>query len=306
VAEVEKKRKKVTLRELQRKMREKEQIVQLAVYDYRNAVIADRLGVDILCVSDTGGMILFGHKSTVSVTFEEVMMMAMAIDRGSQYGLRMVDMPYWSFHVSPEQAVENAGAFVARANAEVMKCEGNQHHARNIEAIVKAGIPVQGHIGITPMRMPQLGGFFAQGKTADRAKELIDDAHAMVDAGCFSIMCEVTSEEVCQYLAETLPVPVISLGAGNKAHGVHIIGSDLFHLYEEHLPRHSKVYTDLIPIIEDVYKRYMEDVRGQTYPGPEHTVYMEEAELKKFAQMVGWKKKKTPASKKSSKRATPA
>ena len=124
MAEAPKKRKKVTLRELQRKMREKEQIVQLAVYDYRNAVIADRLGVDILCVSDTGGMVLFGHKSTVSVTFEEVMMMAMAIDRGSQYGLRMVDMPYWSFHVSPEQAVENAGAFVARANAEVMKCEG--------------------------------------------------------------------------------------------------------------------------------------------------------------------------------------
>ena len=229
----------------------------------------------------------------MSVTFEEVMMMAMAIDRGSQYGLRMVDMPYWSFHVSPEQAVENAGAFVARANAEVMKCEGNQHHARNIEAIVKAGIPVQGHIGITPMRMPQLGGFFAQGKTADRAKELIDDAHAMVDAGCFSIMCEVTSEEVCQYLTETLSVPVISLGAGNKAHGVHIIGSDLFHLYEEHLPRHSKVYTDLIPIIEDVYKRYMEDVRGQTYPGPEHTVYMEEEELKKFAKMMKW----TPKSK---------
>jgi len=278
VAETQTKRKKITIRELQRKMRENEQIVQLAVYDYRNAVVADRLGVDILCVSDTGGMVLFGHKSTVSVTFEEVMMMAMAIDRGSQYGLRMVDMPYWSFHVSPEQAVENAGAFVARANAEVMKCEGNQHHAKNIEAIVKAGIPVQGHIGITPMRMPQLGGFFAQGKTADRAKELIDDAHAMVDAGCFSIMCEVTSEEVCQYLTETLDVPVISLGAGNKAHGVHIT-------------RHSKIYTDLIPIIEDVYRRYMEDVRGQTYPGPEHTVYMPEDELKKFAKMMKWNTK---------------
>lgn len=299
MAETPKKRKKITIRELQRKMREDEQIVQLAVYDYRNAVIADRLGVDILCVSDTGGMVLFGHKSTVSVTFEEVMMMAMAIDRGSQYGLRMVDMPYWSFHVSPEQAVENAGAFVARANAEVMKCEGNQHHARNIEAIVKAGIPVQGHIGITPMRMPQLGGFFAQGKTADRAKELIDDAHAMVDAGCFSIMCEVTSEEVCQYLTETLPVPVISLGAGNKAHGVHIIGSDLFNLYEEFFPRHSKCYTDLIPIIEDVYKRYMADVRDQTYPGPEHTVYMPEDELKKFAKMMKWGQPKTKAKTKS-------
>ncbi len=282
-------RKKVTIRELQRKMRDDEQIVQMAIYDYRSAVIADRLDIDILCVSDTGGMILFGHQSTVTVTFEEVMLMAQAIDRGSKYGLRMVDMPYWSFHVSPEQAVENAGKFVHQANAEVMKCEGNQHHARNIEAIVKAGIPVQGHIGITPMRMAQLGGFFAQGKNADRAKELVDDAWAMVDAGCFSIMCEVTSEEVCQYLTETLPVPVISLGAGNKAHGVHIITSDLMHLYEEHVPRHSKIYTDLIPIMEDVFTRYRDEVRERVYPGPEHTVYMSDEERKKFANLVDWK-----------------
>ena len=285
------KRKKVTIRELQRKMREDEQIVQMAIYDYRSAVIADRLGIDILCVSDTGGMVLFGHKSTVTVTFDEVMMMAKAIDRGSQAGLRMVDMPYWSFHVSPEQAVENAGRFVHEANAEVMKCEGNQHHARNIEAIVSAGIPVQGHIGITPMRMPQLGGFFAQGKTADLAKQLVDDAWSFVDAGCFSILCEVTSEEVCQYLTEVLPVPVISLGAGNKAHGVHIITSDLFNLYEEHVPRHSKVYTDLIPIMEDVFVQYREEVKSRVYPGPEHTVYMKEDELRKFAKEVKWESK---------------
>jgi len=291
MAEAAKKRKKVTIRELQRKMREDEQIVQMAIYDYRSAVIADRNDIDILCVSDTGGMVLFGHGSTVTVTFDEVMMMAKAIDRGSQYGLRMVDMPYWSFHVSPEQAVENAGRFVHEANAEVMKCEGNQHHAKNIEAIVKAGIPVQGHIGITPMRMPQLGGFFAQGKTADNAKALIDDAWSFVDAGCFSILCEVTSEEVCQYLTEELPVPVISLGAGNKAHGVHIITSDLFNLYEEHVPRHSKVYTDLIPIMEDVFVKYREEVRGRVYPGPEHTVYMKPEELKAFAEMINWESK---------------
>jgi 3-methyl-2-oxobutanoate hydroxymethyltransferase len=281
-------RRKVTITALMKKMREGEAIVQMAVYDYRSAVVADRLGIDILCVSDTGGMILFGHRSTVTVSFEEVMFMAQAIDRGSRHGLRMVDMPYWSFHISPEQAVENAGKFVAHANAEVMKCEGNRHHVRNIEAIIKAGIPVQGHIGITPMRMAQLGGFTAQGKTAARALELVQDAREMVDAGCFSVMCEVTTEEVCQFLTETLPVPVISLGAGNKAHGVHIISSDLFHLYEEHTPRHSKIYTDLIPIIEDVYTRYMSDVRTRTYPAPEHTAYMTAKELEQFASKVGW------------------
>jgi len=291
MTETSEKRKKTTIRGLQRKMRDDEQIVQMAIYDYRSAVLADRLGIDILCVSDTGGMILFGHQSTVTVTFDEVMMMAKAIDRGSRYGLRMVDMPYWSFHVSPQQAVENAGRFVAEANAEVMKCEGNRHHARNIEAIVKAGIPVQGHIGITPMRMPQLGGFFAQGKDSERAKELVDDAWSFVDAGCFSILCEVTSEEVCQYLGEVLPVPVISLGAGNKAHGVHIITSDLFHLYEEHTPRHSKVYTDLIPIMEDVFIRYRDEVRRREYPGPEHTIYMKPEELRKFAAEMKWESK---------------
>jgi 3-methyl-2-oxobutanoate hydroxymethyltransferase len=291
MAEGEKRRKKVTITELNAKKARGEQIVQMAIYDYRSAVIADRLGIDILCVSDTGGMILFGHPDTTSVSFEEVMMMAKAIDRGSKYGLRMVDMPYMSFHVSEMQAVENAGRFCHEARAEVMKCEGNQHHAKNIEAIVKAGIPVQGHIGITPMRMPQLGGFRAQGKTADRAKELVDDAWAMVDAGCFSIMCEVTTEEVCQYLAETLPVPVISLGAGNKADGVHIITSDLFHLYEEHVPRHSKIYTDLIPIMEDVFTRYRDEVRERIYPGPEHTVYMPEDERKEFQAMMQWSPK---------------
>ena len=298
----EKPRRKVTINQLRRKAREGEQIVQMAIYDYRSAVIADRLGIDILCVSDTGGMILFGHKSTVTVTFDEVMMMSKAIDRGSNYGLRMVDMPYWSFHVSPEQAVENAGRFVHEANAEVMKCEGNQYHARNIEAINRAGIPVQGHIGITPMRMPQLGGFFAQGKTADRAAELVDDAWAMVDAGCFSLMCEVTTQEVNEYLAQVLPVPVISLGAGLGAHGVHIITSDLMHLYEEHTPRHSKVYTDLIPIMEDVFTRYRDEVKAQIYPGTGHTVFMSDEEALKFAKKMKWDAKLEQLDAKASKK----
>ena len=285
------KRRKITINTLMAKMRRGEAITQLAAYDYRTAVVSDRLGMDILCVSDTGGMILFGHQSTVAVSFEEVMMMAKAIDRGSQYGLRMVDMPYWSFHVSKEQAVENAGRFVHEANAEVMKCEGNRHHAPNMEAIVQAGIPVQGHIGITPMRMPQLGGFIAQGKTCARAKELIDDAKAMYDAGCFSILCEVTTSEVAEYLAEILPIPVISLGAGNCAHGVHIISSDLFHLWEEHVPKHSRIYTDLIPIMEDVISRYMKDVVERDYPGPKETVHMPDEELEAFAKEMKWERK---------------
>jgi len=285
------KRKKVTIPSLVEKKKKGVPITQMAIYDYPSAILADRVGIDILCVSDSGGMALFGHESTVTVTFEEVLFMAQAVKRGSKYGLRMVDMPYMSFHLSEEQAVRNAARYVSEAGAEVMKCEGNKHHAKNIAAIIKAGIPVQGHIGITPMREAQLGGFSAQGKTADRAKELIEDAWAFVEAGCFSILCEVTTSEVAQYLAETLPIPVISLGAGNRADGVHIITCDLFKLYDRHVPRHSKVYVELMPVMEKVYEDYKADVEARAYPGPEHSVFMKPEELTKFRQLVGWQPK---------------
>ena len=262
----------------------------LAVYDYPTSILADRVGIEILCTSDTGGMILFGHETTETVTFEEVLFMTQGMARGAKYGLRMTDMPYMSYHFSEEQAIRNAARFVAEGRAEVMKCEGNKHHAKFIGAIVRAGIPVMGHIGITPMRVAQLGGFAAQGKTAERAQELVEDALAMVEAGCFSILCEVTTSEVAEYLAETLPVPVISLGAGNKADGVHIITSDLFRMYDRHTPRHSKVYLEMFPIIQKVFEEYRDDIINRRYPGPEHTVFMKEEELKRFRDVVGWHK----------------
>jgi len=140
------------------------------------------------------------------------------------------------------------------------------------------------------MRITQLGGFVAQGKTAVRAKEIVDDAMAMYDAGCFSILCEVTTSEVCEYLTEKLPIPVISLGAGNKADGVHIITCDLFKLYDRHTPRHSKVYVELLPIMEKVFKDYIADVTSHQYPGPEHTIFMQPAEREGFASLVNWHK----------------
>ncbi|HEY1729468.1 MAG TPA: 3-methyl-2-oxobutanoate hydroxymethyltransferase [Candidatus Baltobacteraceae bacterium] len=288
------KRKKVTIPSLTAKKKQGIPISQMAIYDYPSAILADRVGIDILCVSDSGAMALFGHESTLDVTFDEVLYMAQAVKRGSKYGLRMVDMPYMSFHLSEEQAITNAARYVAEAGAEVMKCEGNKHHAKNIGAIVKAGIPVQGHIGITPMREAQLGGFSAQGKTADRAKELIEDAWAMVEAGCFSILCEVTTSEVAEYLAETLPVPVISLGAGNKADGVHIITCDLFRLYDRHVPRHSKIYVELMPVMQKVFEDYKSDVETRAYPGPEHSVFMKPDELEKLRKLVNWQEKRQP------------
>jgi len=294
-AAAEEPRKKVTIDTLNKKKEAGEQIVQMAIYDYRSAVLADRIGIDILCVSDTGGMVLFGHPNTTTVSFEEVMMMTKAVGRGSKFGLRMVDMPYGSFWKSEQQAVDNAMAFVSQGMGEVMKCEGNKHHAKNIAAIVNAGIPVQGHIGICPMRLPQLSGFRCQGRKADEALRLIDDAHAFIEAGCFSIMNEVTSTEVTEYLGEHLSVPVISLGAGLGGDGVHIITSDLFNLADM-CPRHSKVYKDLIPDMVGVMEQYRDEVRTKKYPGLEHSNLMFRKrkvhdDLKEFAKALNWTSK---------------
>jgi len=264
-------RKKVTIPSLVDKMKKGEPIVQLAVYDYETAIIADRVGIDILCVSDTGGMVLFGHETTTSVSFEEVMFMAQAVKRGSKYGLRMVDMPYMSFHLSAQQAVDNAAKYVAQGGAEVMKCEGNKHHAKYIEAIVKAGIPVQGHIGITPMRMPQLGGFVAQGKTAERAKELIDDAWAMVDAGCFSIVLELVPSELARSVTESLEIPTIGIGAGPHTSGQVLVLQDLLGLQPDFQPKFLRTFLDGFELLRGAVDRFDREVKEGTYPSEEES-----------------------------------
>ena len=285
-------RKKVTIPPLVEKMKKGEPIVQLAVYDYETAIVADRVGIDILCVSDTGGMVLFGHETTTSVSFEEVMFMAQAVKRGSQYGLRMVDMPYMSFHLSAQQAVDNAAKYVVAGRR-----RGDEVRGQPAPREVHRGDRQGRHPGAGPHRHHARCACRSSAASSRRARppsaprSWSTTRWAMVDAGCFSIMCEVTTSEVCEYLAETLPVPVISLGAGNRAHGVHIIGSDLFHLYEKHVPRHSKIYVDLVPILEKGLSDYRDEVRSRVYPGKEHTVFMKEDELARFRDLVGWKKK---------------
>jgi len=290
MAEAAPARKKVTINTLMAKMKKGEPITQLAAYDYRTAVIADRLGMDILCVSDTGGMILFGHKSTVSVSFDEVMMMSKAIDRGSKFGLRMVDMPYWSFHVRRNRrwrmpAVRARGQCRSDEvrRQQVSRQEYRSDRARRHSRSGPHRHHADAHAATRRLRRARQDRQARQG--------MVEDAKAFVDAGCFSILCEVTTSEVAEYLAQTLPVPVISLGAGNCAHGVHIISSDLFHLWEEHVPRHSRIYTDLIPIMEDVISRYMKDVVNRAYPAEKETVFMSPEECLAFAQDMKWERK---------------
>lgn len=287
-------RQKITITYLNEKKRKKEPITMMAVYDFPAAVLADLVGVEILCVSDTGAAILFGHPTNNEVSMEEELIMCQAVYRGSEYGLRMADMPYMSYHISADQAIRNAARLVTEGGMEVMKCEGWKEVAPNIAAIVKAGIPVQGHVGITPMRLVALGGVYqTQGRTAESAKRVVEDARLLADIGCFSILCEGVAEEVSQYLAMTLPVPVISLAAGNKADGVHIIQCDLYGGTmlkggKRFKPTHSKMYVDLYGEEQKAFRLYTDDVIHRRYPGSEHTWKMKGGELQKFCDLMKW------------------
>ncbi len=288
------KRKKVTIDYLNKKKAKGEVIVQIAVYDFAAAVNAEMAGVEIMCVSDTGASILFGYPSNNQVTMEQVIMMCDSVRRATDYGMLMADMPYMSYHVSPEQAVESAARIVAEAGMEVMKCEVWPEIAKNVAAIVNAGIQVQAHVGITPMRLVAMGGHYrTQGRTLESAKRVVEDTRMMVDAGCFSILCEGVSEEVAQYLAETQPVPVISLAAGSKADGVHIIQSDLYGGTllkggKRFFPTHGKMYVDLYAEQLKAFQMYTDDVVNRRYPGPEHTFKMKDGELEKFCDAMKW------------------
>lgn len=279
-------RKKVSIPSLLEKKRKKDPIIMVGVNDYPNALSADKVGIDIACVGDSGAMTVFGRDTTLNVPFVEELIMVQAVKRGTNYALILADMPYMTYQVSAEEAIRNAGRFVSEGGADAMKCEGDKHTAKNIEAIIKAGIPVMGHIGLTPMRIVQIGGFRAQGKTAEEARQLLDDALAMEDAGAFALLLEVVPEELAGYITERLSIPVISLGAGSKCDGVHIIGGDLFYAYDRYLPRHSKVYVNIREIMEGVYTHYKEDIINHVYPENKHTTFMKDGEYEKFLKIV--------------------
>ncbi|ART67330.1 hypothetical protein BTO20_00805 [Mycobacterium dioxanotrophicus] len=277
---------KVTLPAIAGKKAAREQIIQFAVSNYRQARVADRVGADIVVATDAVAMTELGRPNGLTLDLAEMKLFGEAVARGTTTALTMVTMPYWSYHSSIEKAVENAGWLIQNTGVEALECEGNVHHAPAIAAIVKAGIPVQAHIGLTSMRIPQIGGLRAQGKTVDRAKEIIDDAWAMVDAGCFSVLCEITTEELTQHLAEILPVPVISIGAGRGSDGSAIVVDDILGLYEEHVPRHVKLYSDLITSMETAMAEFVDDVRSGEYPQERHVVQMSHEVNSKFRSAV--------------------
>jgi 3-methyl-2-oxobutanoate hydroxymethyltransferase len=278
-------RKKVTLKYLQQKKEKKERITSIGVYDSPMAAISDRIGFDLLIIGNAGPMSLFGHKDPTTVKFEEQLYMTQAVSRVAKYGLIVAHLPYLSYHVSKEDAIRSAGRMISEGGADAVKCEGNKHTAEYIAEIVRAGIPVMGHIGMQASRRTEESGFGVKGRTAEDARKIVETADAFVAAGVFSFILEQVPTELAAFLTARLPVPVISLGGGANNDGVYHISGDVVGYSAFPTPKNRGGFVDVRPIIEAGLQQYRSQVQDGTYPLEENSYHMSPEEHKKFLEM---------------------
>jgi 3-methyl-2-oxobutanoate hydroxymethyltransferase len=277
---------KLPLPEVAEMKRRGDRIVMITAYDAPSARIADAAGVDLILVGDSAAMVVLGHDSTVPATMDEMLMLTRAVTRGAHRPLVIADLPFGSYHVSVEQALESAIRFVKEAQADAVKLEGAGPMLARVRALTDAGIPVMGHLGLTPQTATMLGGFKAQGRTATKAVQLYEDALALQAAGCFSIVLEAVPSPVAARITEALDIPTIGIGAGPDCDGQVLVWHDLLGLYEGHAPRFVKQYADLAPTIGAAVERYATEVREGTFPEEKHTYSMTEEELALFEESL--------------------
>jgi 3-methyl-2-oxobutanoate hydroxymethyltransferase len=273
---------KVTLTELAGMKERGEKIVMVTAYDAPGARLAEDAGIDILLVGDTAAMVVLGHDSTVPVTMDEMLFLTRTVARTVARPLVVGDMPFGSYNVSDDEAVRNAVRFVKEGEADVVKLEGAGPSLSRASAIVAAGIPVMGHVGLTPQTETMLGGFKTQGRTAERARRLLSDALALEAAGCFAVVLEAVPTAVAARITEALTVPTIGIGAGADCDGQVLVYHDLLGLTEGRAPRFVKRYAQLAGTIRGALRTYAEEVRNGAYPAPEHTYAMPEEERELF------------------------
>jgi 3-methyl-2-oxobutanoate hydroxymethyltransferase len=277
---------KLPLPEVAEMKRRGDRIVMITAYDAPSARIADAAGVDLILVGDSAAMVVLGHDSTVPATMDELLMLTRAVTRGAHRPLVIADLPFGSYHVSVEQAMESAIRFVKEAQADAVKLEGAGPMLARVRALTDAGIPVMGHLGLTPQTATMLGGFKAQGRTATKAVQLYEDALALQAAGCFSLVLEAVPSPVAARITEALDIPTIGIGAGPDCDGQVLVWHDLLGLYEGHAPRFVKQYADLAPTIGAAVEQYASEVRNGTFPEEQHTYSMTEEELALFEESL--------------------
>jgi len=273
---------KLPLTELLELKRRGQRLAMVTAYDFPSGRIADEAGVELVLVGDSAGMVVLGNESTVPVTMEELLMLTRAVTRGAKRPLVVADMPFGSFQVSDSVAVENAVRFVKEAGADAVKLEGAGPTLSRVQAIVGAGVPVMGHVGLTPQSATMLGGFKAQGRTAEKAERLYADALALEAAGCFAIVLEAVPAPVAAAVTEVLRVPAIGIGAGAACDGQVLVWHDLLGLYEGKAPRFVKRYADLATEAKRALEAYVDDVREGRFPEEQHTYTIPDEELEAF------------------------
>lgn len=251
----------------------------LTAYDYPTARILDEAGIPMLLVGDSLGQVMLGYDSTVRVTMAEMLHHTKAVVRGTKRALVVVDMPFLSYGVTPQASLENAGELMREGGAGAVKLEGGERSARTIESIVRAGIPVMAHIGLTPQSIHQLGGHRVQGKTREAGRQLLHDALAVQQAGAFAVVLELVPEQLAAAITERLRIPTIGIGAGAGCSGQVQVITDLLGLNPDFTPRHATHYAELYSVIRSAAEAYREDVRAGVFPGPEQSTRMEETIL---------------------------
>ena len=272
----------MTLPRLAEKKRLGEPIVMVTAYDHPSAQVAEAAGVDLVLVGDSGAMTVLGYPSTVPVSTEEMLMLAAAVRRGLRTPLLIGDLPFGSYEASDEQAIATAQRFVKEAGCDAVKLERGGTSVRRAQAIVEAGIPVMGHVGLTPQTATALGGYRAQGRTAQRALEVARDSIALQEAGCFSLVFEAIPSAVAQLLTARLEIPVIGIGAGPATDGQVLVFHDLLGIYDGHTPRFAKRYGELREQMIAGVAAYAAEVRRGAFPGPEHVYSIDEDERRTF------------------------
>ena len=279
-------RKKLTLPDLFKKMNDGVPITMITCYDYAMAYLVEKAGVDMVLTGDSLGMTMLGYEGTLPVTMDDMIRHTAAVRRGSPTSWLIGDMPYMSYQPSDETAVRNAGRFMAETGCDSVKLEGGRQMASRVRAIAEAGIPVMGHLGLTPQSVSALGGFKVQGKGAEQAARIVEDAKILEEAGAFSILFEMIPDRVQQIITERARIPIISLGSGPYAHGQLLIFHDMFGLYPRFTPKMAKVYGNAGEMILNGLKQYVAEVTGHQFPQPENWFGIKDDQLAELERML--------------------
>jgi 3-methyl-2-oxobutanoate hydroxymethyltransferase len=268
-----------------KEMKEKgEKITMLTAYDYPIAQLIDELGIPMILVGDSLGMVVLGYESTISVTIEEMLHHTKAVVRGTRKALVVGDLPFMTYHISTADAQRNAARFIQEGGAQAVKLEGGVTIAEKISAIVGCGIPVMGHIGLTPQSINQLGGYRVQGRTEEAAKRLLEDAKALEQAGAFAIVMETVPTPLATLITQRISIPTIGIGAGNGCDGQVQVVSDILGLFTDFVPKHAKQYANLASTIRAAITEYDREVKAGSFPAEEQSFSMDESILDRLKE----------------------